>query len=78
MITLKSKYDNEINALLDNLVNLGTSLSDCQHINENLTSEKYKEECITRTNTEIEAIKNKIKKIIISISDSSFINIQYT
>lgn len=62
--------------MMDQLVSLGTRLSDCKSINEKLTSSEYKQQCIDHTSKEIDDIKQKLIYSIISLADSSKLYIQ--
>lgn len=76
-VTLKNKYNQEIVKMMDQLVSLGARLSDCKHINEKLTSSEYKQICIDNVNKEIDDIKQKLMYSIISLADSSKLNIPF-
>jgi len=75
MITLKQQYNKEIIKIMNKLVSLGARLYDCKLINENLATPEYKQQCIDNTIKEIDETKQKLISTIISLSDSSKLEI---
>ena len=77
MIKLKQQYNKEIVKMMNQLVGLGAHLSEYKQINENLVTPEYKWHCIDEINKEIDEVKQKMIGSIISIADSSKLEIQY-
>jgi hypothetical protein len=76
MIKLKQQYNKEIVKMMNQLVTLGARLSECKQINENLVTPEYKWHCIDEINKEIAEVKQKMIGSIISLVDSSKLEIK--